>query len=128
LAQREFSESRKNSLRNSEGRKYGKQKSTVEKPQAVREGREWQPGGKPVGSCSRIQREFLKALAEDFAAHGREAIIQCSLTKSDAYIKVVAAPMLKELELKRPRKGLAEDELEVLSSFLRAELQAGTAH
>lgn len=86
------------------------------------------PGGKPVGSRNRIQGEFLKALAEDFAAHGREAIIQCRLTKPDAYIKVIAALMPKELELKRPLEGLADEELESFVLFLRGQLQAKSAH
>ena len=86
------------------------------------------PGGKPVGSRNRIQGEFLKALAEDFAAHRREAIIQCRLTKPDAYIKVVAALMPKELELKRPLDGVSDEELEAFVLFLRSQLQAETAH
>jgi hypothetical protein len=86
------------------------------------------PSGKPVGSRNRIQGEFLKALAEDFAEHGREAIIQCRITKPDAYIKVVATLIPKSLEIKRPLEGLTDEELEAFVLLLRAELQAETAH
>ncbi|MCA3028985.1 MAG: hypothetical protein ING66_10350 [Rhodocyclaceae bacterium] len=78
------------------------------------------PGGKSMGSRNRIQGEFLKALAEDFAAHGREAIIQCRITKPDAYIKVIATLIPKELELKRPLEGLTDEELEAFVSHLRS--------
>ncbi|MCA3028981.1 MAG: hypothetical protein ING66_10330 [Rhodocyclaceae bacterium] len=86
------------------------------------------PGGKPVGSRNRIQGEFLKALAEDFAEHGREAIIQCRLSKPDAYIKVVGALLPKEFEIKRPLEGLADEELESFVLFLRGQLPAKSAH
>ncbi len=91
-------------------------------------GKSGNPGGKPVASRNRIQGEFLKALSEDFAAHGREAIIQCRLTKPEAYIKVVAALMPKELELKRPLEGLTDEELEAFVSHLRAHNDVVKAH
>ena len=33
------------------------------------------PGGKPIGARNRLQGDFMRALSEDFAEHGRAAII-----------------------------------------------------
>jgi hypothetical protein len=69
------------------------------------------PGGKPVGSRNRLQGDFLKALSEDFAQHGKAAIEQTRKQSPAQYLKVVASLMPKELEIKRPLEDLTDDDL-----------------
>lgn len=69
------------------------------------------PGGKPVGARNRLQGDFLKALSEDFAAHGLGAIIETRETKPAEYLKIVASLMPKELEIKRPMEDMTDDEI-----------------
>ena len=85
------------------------------------------PGGKPVGARNRLQGEFMRALSEDFAAHGRAAIIRCRIEKPDVYVKIVASLMPKELETKRPLENLSDDELEACIALLRENLIAARA-
>ena len=80
------------------------------------------PGGKPVGSRNRLQGDFMRALSEDFAAHGKEAIIQCRAEKPDVYLRVVASLFPKELQVQRPLDDLSDEELEAGIALLRQEL------
>ena len=54
--------------------------------------------GRPKGSRNRVGEAFLEVLADDFEAHGREAVEQCRLNSPAVYIKVVASILPKELE------------------------------
>ena len=85
-------------------------------------GQSGNPGGKPVGSRNRLQGDFMRALSEDFAAHGKEAIIQCRAEKPDVYLRIVASLFPKELEVKRPLDDLSDEELENAIALLRQEL------
>jgi len=69
------------------------------------------PGGKPVGSKNRLQGDFMKALSEDFAEHGKAAIVATRKNSPAQYLKVVASLMPKELEIKRPLEDLTDDDL-----------------
>lgn len=69
------------------------------------------PGGKPVASRNRLQGDFMKALADDFAENGAEAIRRTRTEAPAQYLKVVASLMPKELEIKRPLEELSDDEL-----------------
>jgi hypothetical protein len=69
------------------------------------------PGGKPAGARNRLQGDFMRELAEDFAEHGKNAIVACRIEKPDVYVKVIASLMPKEFEIKRPLEELSEDEL-----------------
>ena len=87
-------------------------------------GQSGNPGGKPVGSRNRLQGDFMRALSEDFAAHGKAAIAQCRMQKPDVYMRIVASLMPKELEAKRPLEGLTDEELEAGIVLLREYLIA----
>ena len=82
-------------------------------------GQSGNPSGKPIGSRNRLQGEFMRELAEDFAAHGKAAIAQCRMEKPDVYLKVVASLLPKELEIKRPLEDLSDEELDNAIAFLR---------
>src|SRR4051794_14484929 len=56
-------------------------------------------GGRPKGSRNKLGEDFINALAEDFAKHGAAAIERVRLEKPDAYIKVVASLLPKDVNL-----------------------------
>jgi len=86
------------------------------------------PGGKPVGARNRVQGDFLNAIAEDFAQHGREAIQRCRLEKPDVYLRVIASMMPHESETSRPLDGLSDADLEAAVSALKVHLASRLAH
>ena len=57
------------------------------------------PGGpgRTKGARSKLTEQFLKAMLEDFEAHGIEAIAKVRADKPDQYLKVVAAIIPKEI-------------------------------
>ena len=87
-----------------------------------KKGQSGNPGGKPIGARNRLQGDFMRALSEDFAAHGKAAIVQCRMEKPDVYLRVVASLFPKELEVKRPLDDLSDEELENAIALLRQEL------
>src|SRR3954447_5179074 len=56
-------------------------------------------GGRKKGSRNKLGEDFILALAEDFAKHGAAAIERVRLEKPDAYIKVVASLLPKDVNL-----------------------------
>lgn len=78
---------------------------------AFESGKSGNPGGKPVGSRNKLQGDFMREMAADFAEHGKTAIIACRTEKPDVYVKVIASLMPRELEIKQPLDDLSEDEL-----------------
>lgn len=98
-----------------------------------KQGTSGNPGGKPAGARNRIQGDFMRALADDFEEHGKDAIIACRTDKPDQYLKIVASLMPKELEVKKPLEDLTDDELiagvAALQRLLNAEgTGEGTGH
>jgi hypothetical protein len=63
----------------------------------------FQPGndghgaGRPAGSRNKLQGDFLKALAEDFAMHGAGVIKIARIEKPVEYLKVIASVLPREL-------------------------------
>lgn len=91
------------------------------------------PGGKPVGTRNALQGDFMRALAEDFAIHGKVAISETRENSPAQYLKIVASLMPKELEIKRPLEDMTDDDLiagvAALQSFVNAQGSGnGTAH
>lgn len=91
------------------------------------------PGGKPVGARNKLQGDFMRELADDFAANGKDAIIACRTDKPEQYIRIIASLMPKELEVKRPLEELTDDELAAGVAALQRYLDAqgvgeGTTH
>ena len=87
-------------------------------------GRSPNPGGKPIGARNRLQGDFMRALSEDFAAHGKAAIAQCRMEKPDVYLRVVASLFPKGFEAQHPLEGLTDEELEAGIALLREYLIA----
>ena len=82
------------------------------------------PGGKPVGARNRLQGSFVNALADDFAAHGKQAIIDCRERKPDKYLAVIASLMPKEIEIVRPLDDVTDDQIDAAVTAVGAILAA----
>jgi len=72
----------------------GEKKDTRIKPGEVRN-----PAGRPKGARSKLGEDFLKAMQEDFAAHGVTAIAKVRDEKPDQYLKVIASILPKEVDI-----------------------------
>jgi hypothetical protein len=83
------------------------------------------PGGKPKGSRNRLQGAFLNALADDFDAHGKKAIVEAREKDPMGYVKAIAALMPKQVEQSQPLDDLTDAELTAGIALLRARLTGG---
>ena len=88
----------------------------------LKPGQTLNPGGRPVGARTRLTAHYLNALADDFAKHGKKAIVECRESKPDRYLMVVAALMPKQIEVTRPLDGLTDDELAAIAEQLRSQV------
>jgi hypothetical protein len=69
-------------------------------------------GGPRRGSRNKLGEDFLHALAEDFERHGVEAIERVRIEKPEAYLKVIATLMPKDLNLNvRQLDDLSDEQL-----------------
>jgi hypothetical protein len=59
----------------------------------------------------RLGAALLARLAEDFAAHGVDAITRARADHPDAYLRLIAALLPKETPPRAPLEGLTDDEL-----------------
>ena len=91
-------------------------------------GQSGNPGGKPVGARNRIQGDFIRAVADDFEQHGRDAIQRCRLEKPDVYLRVIASMMPRNLRESQLLGGLTEGELEAGIAALRLHLATKVEH
>ncbi len=82
-------------------------------------------GGRPKGSRNKLGEEFLCALYADFVAHGMEAIARTREEKPEAYLKVIASILPKQLETKGSAfEGVSDHELAALVAAAREALAA----
>ena len=77
--------------------------------------------GRPRGAKNRLEKSFLEALADDFAAHGADAIKICRIERPDTYVKIVASLMPKSLELTAHsiERELSDEELAIALDKIR---------
>ncbi|GLV28186.1 hypothetical protein TomTYG75_07090 [Sphingobium sp. TomTYG75] len=59
---------------------------------------QFKPGnsGRPKGARNKLGEDFIKALQEDFEAHGVKAVQSVRTEKPDQYLKVIASLLPKE--------------------------------
>lgn len=62
-------------------------------------GQSGNPAGRPKGSRNKLGEEFIQKLYADFQEHGEAAIVKVRTEKPDAYLKVIAGILPKELKI-----------------------------
>jgi hypothetical protein len=78
--------------------KQRKQEQNIE-PHCWKPGQSGNPAGRPKGSRHKLSEDFLKALAEDFENHGKDAIERMREERPGDYIRVIASLVPKDLNL-----------------------------
>lgn len=92
----------------------------------------WKPGqsgnplGRPKGSRNKLGEAFIEALHNDFQEHGVAAIQKVRDKKPDAYLKVIASLLPKEIKIEATND-LSDAELDKrirqLAAILGAEVR-----
>ena len=77
-------------------------------------GKSGNPAGRPQGARSKLGEAFLEKLLADFQKHGAEAIERVRVEKPDAYLKVIASLLPRDINLNvaDDMNDLTDDELE----------------
>jgi hypothetical protein len=95
-------------------------------------GQSGNPAGRPKGSRNKLGEDFIVALHADFQEHGVAAIEAVRTGKPDAYIKVIASILPKELKITNESDMTDEQLIErirqldaVIRPFLGAEGAGG---
>src|SRR5215203_42949 len=99
---------------------------SVPEPTGINRGH-WQPGrsgnpaGRPKGARSKLSESFLKALSENFDAHGVDVIEEVRSSRPHEYLKIVAAALPRQMQLEdlthsRRAEDLTDDELATIAS------------
>ena len=78
--------------------KQRKQEQNIE-PHCWKPGQSGNPAGRPKGSRHKLSEDFIRALAEDFENHGKDAIVKMREDRPGDYIKVIASLVPKDLNL-----------------------------
>ena len=83
-------------------------------------GQSGNPGGKPVAARNRLQGDFVDALADDFAVHGRAAIVRCREQAPGEYVRIIVSILPKQVDIGHPFDDISDDELSAMLEVLRA--------
>lgn len=78
-------------------------------------------GGRKKGSRNKLGEEFLADLHADWQENGRDAIMRVREEKPDAYLKVIASILPKQIEV-NPAGDLSDEQLEHRIRALASEL------
>jgi Family of unknown function (DUF5681) len=88
-------------------------------------GQSGNPGGKPVGSRNRLQGDFLRDLADDYATHGRSALVAMRENHPADYIRMIASLLPKQIEAKRVIDEVSDDDLLAILDAIGRDRPAG---
>ncbi len=81
--------------------------------------------GRPKGARGKLSEAFLEALCEDFQEHGKGAIEAVRVSKPEAYIRIIASLLPRDVNLNTdPYEDLSDEELRQQLRQLEAELRA----
>jgi hypothetical protein len=91
-------------------------------------GQSGNPKGRPKGSRNKLGEAFIADLYADWQEHGKETVERVRVEKPEAYVKVVASILPKELNIK-VEDDLSDSELDQrirqLASALSLEVGIG---
>jgi hypothetical protein len=76
--------------------------------------------GRPTKARDKLRNNFMAALADDFTAHGAQAIVNAREKDPLGYVKVCASLMPKEVELSRPLDDFTDEQLAAALDTVRA--------
>jgi hypothetical protein len=81
------------------------------------------PGsGRKPGSKNHLHRDFIDALAADFAEHGAGVVAIARVEEPIQYLKVIASVIPKELMLRSAIDDMSDDETDALIATIRERL------
>ena len=81
-------------------------------------------GGRLKGSRNRLQGDFLRALAQDFAEHGEGVIKVVRMERPAEYVRIIASLMPRELVLESTLSEFTDDQVDELIVKIRDHLLA----
>jgi hypothetical protein len=83
-------------------------------------------GGRPPGSRNKLSKAFIAGLCADWIEHGSTVIKTVREKRPDAYLKVVASLLPKQLDIEDDAfDGLTDEQLAALIAYSRAALGIG---
>lgn len=84
-------------------------------------GQSGNPRGRPKGSRTKLGEMFVAALQADFNEHGADVIKRVREEKPDAYLKVIASTLPKDLNVNvNSMSEMSDDELASVLAAVRA--------
>ena len=104
----------------------GRGKSADSRAHYFQKGVSGNPSGKPKNARNRLQVGFLNALADDFEAHGVQAIKDAREQDPMKYVSCIAALMPKQVEETKPLDDLSDAELVAALAFIRSRITGGS--
>jgi hypothetical protein len=89
-------------------------------------GQSGNPAGRPKGSRTKLGEEFVAAMQADFKEHGADVIEKVRIERPDAYLKVLASILPKELNVNYNQMDeLSDDDLAALLDSVRQLVASG---
>ena len=86
-------------------------------------GQSGNPAGRPKGSRNKLGEAFIAALHDDFKEHGVSAIERVRTEEPAQYLKVIAAIVPKELNIKSDAfDGISDEQLSAILVAARSAL------
>jgi hypothetical protein len=87
-------------------------------------GQSGNPAGRPKGARNKLNENFINAFAQDFEQHGAAVIEKVRTERPQDYLKVAAALLPKQMEVRTARTGSMSElsDAELMNILLRASL------
>jgi hypothetical protein len=97
------------------------------KPWLFGPGNNANPRGRPKGARCKLSEDFMKAMSDDFAAHGVAVIAKVRQKQPARYLEVIARLQPKEIDLNAatPLSDWSLDEVVTVLERMREEVRTG---